>query len=623
MSSLLTTFAADVCKCIDTNMFGRVCSTGSGNEIYYVLNIVINVLTAGIGILAVIGIAYFGVQYLTAKDDPAQVKKAKSRLMAIIIGLAAYATIYAGLYFLLPNFTAKSGSFDTCTEASQGDPHQVSPSKPDTPDTPDTPHDDDDDDDHDDDHDDDVGERSPFCGPEAPGQFGTLSDVTNKQYRDGSTVSDRTTRKYTTTFGRVYYVFKQSNPVWKNMRAGSQGDNLGNNGCLRTSTATILRSFGANVTPADFAWAGGYSFTKADKYIKDNNLPVKRYELKKPYADKIWEVLNKHGAVIIWTEKESVFTSGHHKLPIVDYRIHNGTRQVYIADTTPKANNNGWKDLNDYVVKKGNVVAAVAFEPTTTLNCDATGGGTTQEDEQETVEKGSTCGPESPNTAGVYGSPSSINTSKDGSLTKKYTTTKNRVYYIFRQNDSLWKDKPAGSDTMGNEGESRTLIATIMRSFGAKVTPAYFSGGNDTGKKWALDRASNLISTLSLPLSKIEKITSDYKNKIMETMRNGGAVLLKVKKGIFKSSGTTHVAIIDWKLQNNTTYVFLIDPLGKTSAPGNSAVKINGWTDIDGVLDKSAGVEEAHLFKYNSTSCPAASSKPGLPQGMGPADLLY
>ena len=109
----------------------------------------------------------------------------------------------------------------------------------------------------------------------------------------------------------------------------------------------------------------------------------------------------------------------------------------------------------------------------------------------------------------------------------------------------------------------------------------------------------------------------------METMRNGGAVLLKVKKGIFKSSGTTHVAIIDWKLQNNTTYVFLIDPLGKTSAPGNSAVKINGWTDIDGVLDKSAGVEEAHLFKYNSTSCPAASSKPGLPQGMGPADLLY
>jgi hypothetical protein len=120
-------------------MFGRVCSTGSGNEIYYVLNIVINVLTAGIGILAVIGIAYFGVQYLTAKDDPAQVKKAKSRLMAIIIGLAAYATIYAGLYFLLPNFTAKSGSFDTCTEASQGDSHQVSPSKPDTPDTPDTP----------------------------------------------------------------------------------------------------------------------------------------------------------------------------------------------------------------------------------------------------------------------------------------------------------------------------------------------------------------------------------------------------------------------------------------------------------------------------------------------------
>ena len=118
----LTTFAEGICKCVETSFFGKVCSTGEGTEVYAILSIVIQVLTAGIGILATIGIVYFGVQYLTSGDDPSKVKKAKSRLIAIVIGLATYAVIYSALIFLLPNFNPEklNASFETCTETKPG-----------------------------------------------------------------------------------------------------------------------------------------------------------------------------------------------------------------------------------------------------------------------------------------------------------------------------------------------------------------------------------------------------------------------------------------------------------------------------------------------------------------------
>ena len=65
---------------------------------------VANVLTAGVGILGVIGISIVGVQYLTAGGNEEKTRKAKRRLFEIIIGLAVYAVIYALLQFLLPSF---------------------------------------------------------------------------------------------------------------------------------------------------------------------------------------------------------------------------------------------------------------------------------------------------------------------------------------------------------------------------------------------------------------------------------------------------------------------------------------------------------------------------------------
>ena len=75
-----------------------------GESIKCILEFVVDVLTIGIGILGVIGISIVGVQYLTAGGNEEQTRKAKRRMFEIVIGLIAYAVLYAILKFLLPSF---------------------------------------------------------------------------------------------------------------------------------------------------------------------------------------------------------------------------------------------------------------------------------------------------------------------------------------------------------------------------------------------------------------------------------------------------------------------------------------------------------------------------------------
>lgn len=93
--------------CVPTNILGEggcKCDDGKGSSIKDVLNLVVDIMTIGIGILGVIGISIVGVQYLTAGGNEEKTRKAKRRMFEIIIGLAAYAVIYALLKFLLPGF---------------------------------------------------------------------------------------------------------------------------------------------------------------------------------------------------------------------------------------------------------------------------------------------------------------------------------------------------------------------------------------------------------------------------------------------------------------------------------------------------------------------------------------
>ena len=87
---------------VETTFFGNFKDDGSGCGIFNLLNFIIDILTFGIGVAAIIGIVVCGINYLTAKGNVNQTAKAKHRFVQIVIGLALYATLWALLNFLLP-----------------------------------------------------------------------------------------------------------------------------------------------------------------------------------------------------------------------------------------------------------------------------------------------------------------------------------------------------------------------------------------------------------------------------------------------------------------------------------------------------------------------------------------
>ena len=92
------------CGGVDTAII-KCDSTGTGlesNAVWKLLIIAINILSAGVGILAVGGIIYASILYTTAEDKQDQINKAKDIIQNVVIGLVAYALMWAGLNFLIP-----------------------------------------------------------------------------------------------------------------------------------------------------------------------------------------------------------------------------------------------------------------------------------------------------------------------------------------------------------------------------------------------------------------------------------------------------------------------------------------------------------------------------------------
>ena len=100
VNSVLGIFAED--NCVSTALFGEVCDACNGGGINFVLMYTIEAMIFGIGILAVIGLSVFGIQYLTAGSNSGQTAKAKGRLRNMIIGVITYVVLVAGLQFLMP-----------------------------------------------------------------------------------------------------------------------------------------------------------------------------------------------------------------------------------------------------------------------------------------------------------------------------------------------------------------------------------------------------------------------------------------------------------------------------------------------------------------------------------------
>lgn len=106
---------------VDTVFFGSTSDTGDACGVFMIVNLIVDILSIGVGVLAAIGITVVGIKYLTARDSEEQTRKAKRRMLEIVIGLAIYAVLYAGLQFLLPGgkFSFDNGCSTTSEQDSQ------------------------------------------------------------------------------------------------------------------------------------------------------------------------------------------------------------------------------------------------------------------------------------------------------------------------------------------------------------------------------------------------------------------------------------------------------------------------------------------------------------------------
>src|SRR5690606_16932769 len=97
------TYAA-TCGNVETSIIA--CDeSGDGKEIensgiWGILMLVINIMTAGVGVLALAGIIYGAVLYTSAGGNTEQVKKAYGIFTNVVIGVIAFGGMFALLNFI-------------------------------------------------------------------------------------------------------------------------------------------------------------------------------------------------------------------------------------------------------------------------------------------------------------------------------------------------------------------------------------------------------------------------------------------------------------------------------------------------------------------------------------------
>lgn len=72
------------------------------NAIFVLLKTILQIMTAGVGVAAVGGVVYAAVLYTSAGDAMDQVKKSKTIITDVVIGLVAYALMVLLLNWLIP-----------------------------------------------------------------------------------------------------------------------------------------------------------------------------------------------------------------------------------------------------------------------------------------------------------------------------------------------------------------------------------------------------------------------------------------------------------------------------------------------------------------------------------------
>lgn len=99
------TGSGSTCGGVETSIIKCDADNSGGtrnNGLWQLLLIVVNILTAGIGIVAVGGIVYGAVLYTTAGDKADQVKQAVDIIVNVVIGLILFALMWSLLNFIVP-----------------------------------------------------------------------------------------------------------------------------------------------------------------------------------------------------------------------------------------------------------------------------------------------------------------------------------------------------------------------------------------------------------------------------------------------------------------------------------------------------------------------------------------
>lgn len=101
---LPNTALAAKCNDVETSLIN--CTDEGGEDdsggIRHILLLVLDIFGIGAGILAVIGIAWAGIQYLTAGGDATKSAKSRRRIFEVVIGVACYALLWGFARWLLP-----------------------------------------------------------------------------------------------------------------------------------------------------------------------------------------------------------------------------------------------------------------------------------------------------------------------------------------------------------------------------------------------------------------------------------------------------------------------------------------------------------------------------------------
>lgn len=101
----------------------------SGNGVWYILSTTINILTAGVFIAALGGIVYASIMYTTAGANQEQVKKARTIITNVVLGMVVFAMMFAVLQWLIPGgLFNSSGDIEGLPETeTQSGPHGTTP----------------------------------------------------------------------------------------------------------------------------------------------------------------------------------------------------------------------------------------------------------------------------------------------------------------------------------------------------------------------------------------------------------------------------------------------------------------------------------------------------------------